>query len=98
MSQTDLDALLRRAATEPHAVGELFALYRERLKCLIQLRLDRRLRGRLDPSDVLQEAFLEFADALPGYVPEPGVSFYVWLRCITSRKLHALHRQHLGTR
>jgi RNA polymerase sigma-70 factor, ECF subfamily len=65
---------------------------------MIQLRLDRRLQGRLDPSDVLQEAFLEYAQALPAYVKNPQTPFYLWLRCVTGRKLHALHRKHLGTR
>src|SRR5262249_44341915 len=51
-----------------------------------------------DPSDVLQEAFLEFAQALPTYVNNPQAPFYLWLRCITGRKLHEVHRQHLGTR
>jgi RNA polymerase sigma-70 factor (ECF subfamily) len=81
----DLRALLKRAAADdPAAVGEL--------------RLDHRLQGRLDASDVLQEAFLEYARSLPDYVKKPQAPFYLWLRCITGRKLHALHRRHLGTR
>ena len=64
---------------------------------MIRLRLDTRLRGRLDPSDVLQEVFLEFARALPEYVKKPDAPFYLWVRLITSRRLLALHREHLGT-
>src|SRR5262245_31819310 len=95
----DFENLLGRAAGDaPAAVGELFNLYRDRLRQMIRLRIDHRLQGRLDPSDVLQETFLEFATALPGYVKNPAAPFYVWLRCITSRKLITLHRQHLGTR
>jgi DNA-directed RNA polymerase specialized sigma24 family protein len=40
------------------ALLELFARHRDRLRRMIKLRLDRRLQGRLDPSDVLQEAYL----------------------------------------
>src|SRR5262245_7945795 len=101
MSENTLDLrdLLDRAAAADHAaLGELFGLHRDRLRHMIQLRLDHRLQGRLDPSDVLQEAFLEFAQALPAYVHNPEAPFYLWLRCITGRKLQALHRQHLGTR
>jgi RNA polymerase sigma-70 factor (ECF subfamily) len=95
----ELNHLLKRAAgQDPAAVGELFALHRNRLKRMVQLRLDHRLQGRIDASDVLQEAFLEFAQALPVYINNPQPPFYLWLRCITGRKLHALHRQHLGTR
>jgi RNA polymerase sigma-70 factor (ECF subfamily) len=103
MRMTEADDGLRQAfdraaAADPAAVGELFHRHRERLRRMIGLRLDHRLRGRLDPSDVLQEAFLEYARALPEYVKRPDVPFYLWLRCITGRKLHALHRKHLGTR
>lgn len=94
----DLDKLLEQAATaDPAAVGKLFHLHHDRLRRLIYLRLDHRLQGRLDPSDVLQEAFLEYARALPEYVKNPEAPFYLWLRCITGRKLRALHRKHLGT-
>ena len=95
----NLSELLERAAGEdPAADGELFRRHHDRLRRMIHLRLDQRLKGRLDPSDVLQEAFLEYARALPEYVKHPEAPFYLWLRCITARKLHALHRKHLATR
>ena len=95
----DLRELLERAgAAEPAAVGELFHRHSDRLRRMICLRIDHRLQGRLNPSDVLQEAFIEYARALPDYVNKPDAPFYLWLRLITGRKLHALHRQHLGTR
>jgi RNA polymerase sigma-70 factor (ECF subfamily) len=95
----DLGQLLQRAAAaDPTAMGELFDLHRDRLRRMIQIRLDHRLQGRLDPSDVLQEAYLEFAEALPTYVNQPDVPFYLWLRAITGHKLHTLHRRHLGAR
>src|SRR5262249_3710770 len=78
--------------------GELFHQHHDRLRRMIRLRMDHRLQGRLDPSDVLQEAYLEYASALPEYVKNPEAPFFLWLRCITGRKLHALHRKHLGTR
>jgi RNA polymerase sigma-70 factor (ECF subfamily) len=96
---SDLHALLARAAEDDAAaVGRLFELHRDRLRRLVHLRMDHRLRGRLDPSDVLQDAFLEYARSLPEYVKNPEAPFYLWLRCITGRKLQALHRRHLGTR
>lgn len=98
-SADDTMEMLKRAADpESAAVGELFDHHRDKLKRMIHLRMDHRLAGRLDASDVLQEAFIEYARSLPGYVMKPDVPFYVWLRCITGRKLLALHRQHLGTR
>lgn len=91
--------LLERVAKEDStAIGELFHLHRDRLRRMIHLRLDHRLQGRIDPSDVLQEAFLEYARALPIYVQKPDAPFFLWLRLIAGRKLQGLHRQHLGTR
>ena len=93
----DTGVLLQQAAQgDTHAPGTLFSRHRDRLRCMVQLRLDRRLQGRLDPSDVLQEAYLEFSRSLNHYLSNPALPFYLWLRMITGRKLHALHRRHLG--
>jgi RNA polymerase sigma-70 factor (ECF subfamily) len=93
-----LELLRRAGAGDPQALGELFGRHSDRLRRMVQLRLDRRLQGRIDPSDVLQEAFLEVARALADYLRNPAMPFFLWLRCLTGRKLQALHRRHLGTR
>ena len=96
---TTTDDLLRRAkAGDAAALGALFAHYRDRLRTMVRLRLDRRVVGRLDPSDVLQEAYLDVARRFPEYVAAPAVSFYVWLRALTGQRLIDLHRQHLGAK
>ncbi len=96
---TTIDDLLRRAkAGDTAALGVLFAHYRDRLRKMVRLRLDRRLTRRLDPSDVLQEAFLDVARRFPEYAAAPAVSFYVWLRTLTGQRLIDLHRQHLGAK
>lgn len=95
----DTRELLERAgAGDPQALGELFGRHSDRLRRMVQLRLDKRLQGRLDPSDVLQEAFLELSRALADYLRNPAMPFFLWLRCLTGRKLQALHRRHIGTR
>ncbi|NOX53656.1 MAG: sigma-70 family RNA polymerase sigma factor [Planctomycetes bacterium] len=89
--------LLSRAGQgDPHALNELFSRYRGRLKRAIQLRLNPRLTGRVDDSDVLQEAYLEVARHLPEYLQSPTMPFYLWLRHIAMQKLVAAHREHLG--
>jgi RNA polymerase sigma-70 factor (ECF subfamily) len=89
--------LLRRAgAGDREAVNKLFSRYRDRLRAMVRLRLNRRLQGRVDPSDVLQEAFLEISKHFPDYVRQPTMPFFLWLRHITGQKLIAAHRQHLG--
>ena len=91
------DELLRRAgAGDPHALAELFARYRGRLRRMVRLRLDRRLRGRVDPSDVLQEAQVEILRRVAEYAADPRLPPFLWLRLITGQLLSALHRRQLG--
>src|SRR4051795_8098612 len=94
----ELTQLLQRAAGgDPQAAHDLFARYRDRLKRMVHLRLSRRLQGRVDDSDVLQEAYLEVARRLDEYLREPKLPFFLWLRHLTALKLAEVHRRHLGT-
>jgi RNA polymerase sigma-70 factor (ECF subfamily) len=78
------------------ALVELFARHRGRLRRMVQLRLDRRLKGRIDPSDVLQEAHLEVARRGPEYVQRPPMPPFLWVRFLTAQRLLAVHRHHFG--
>src|SRR6266852_8108663 len=94
----ELTALLSRAAGgDPQAVQDLLALHRDRLKRMVHLRLSRRLQGRVDDSDVLQEAFLHISGRLHEYAADPKLPLYLWLRHMTGLKLAEVHRRHLGT-
>jgi RNA polymerase sigma-70 factor (ECF subfamily) len=94
----DLPELLQRAAGgDQQALLDLFARHRDRLKRMVRLRLSRRLQGRIDDSDVLQESFLEISKKLPEYVRQPNLPFFLWLRHMTGLKLAEVHRRHLGT-
>ena len=94
----DFDDLLGQAkAGDEQARAALFNRYREQLRRMVHLRLDRRLQGRLDASDVLQEAYLDFARRFPQY-DEGRIPFYLWLRQLTGQKLIDLHRHHLGAK
>src|SRR5262245_54227366 len=94
----DVTALLQQAAGgDEQAFQDLFARYRERLKRMVRLRLSRRLQGRVDDSDVLQEAYIEISKRLPEYALAPELPFFLWLRHMTGLKLIEIHRRHLGT-
>jgi RNA polymerase sigma-70 factor, ECF subfamily len=99
MSDSDENgALVRKAvAGDETALRELFGQYRDRLKRMVRLRLSRRLQGRIDDSDVLQESYLEVARRLGEYAENPGLPFFLWLRHMTGLKLTEVHRRHLGT-
>src|SRR4051812_43110130 len=74
----------------------LMSDHRARLRRMISLRMDRRLQGRVDPSDVIQESFIDAARRLPEYAKNPELPFFVWLRRLTGQRLMEQHRRHLG--
>ncbi len=90
--------MARAAAGDADAFAELFARHRDRLRQMVHLRLDRRLQGRLDPSDVLQEAYIDCARRFPEYAADRATPLFIWLRFLTGQKLIALHRRHLGAK
>ncbi|MHC4731972.1 MAG: sigma-70 family RNA polymerase sigma factor [Planctomycetota bacterium] len=90
--------LLQRAGQgDAQALDELFARHRDRLVRMVRLRLDRRLQGRIDASDVLQETHLEAWRRLADYLHEKDpMPFFLWLRFLAGQKVLELHRRHLG--
>jgi RNA polymerase sigma-70 factor (ECF subfamily) len=80
------------------ALADLFAQCRERLELTVRLRLDRRLQGRIDAADVLQDTYLEASKRYPRYSRQPDMPAFLWLRFLTLQTLAILHRKHLGTR
>lgn len=91
--QARIDDLRRGDA---QALGDLFSRHRERLRRMVEFRLNARLRGRISPSDVLQEAYIDALKRLPHFQKEPDVPFFIWLRSVTIQRLIDVHRQHLG--
>jgi RNA polymerase sigma-70 factor (ECF subfamily) len=92
-----LQLLERVRAGEAGAADQLFALHRPALSRFAELRLDRKLRQRVDPSDVVQEAQLEAYRRLPDYLarPEPRMPFRLWVRRIAYDRLLMLRRRHV---
>ena len=89
--------LLRRAAQGDQAAwGALLVRSRDRLRRMVALRLDRRLQGRVDPSDIIQEACIDASARLAEYARQPDMPFFLWLRFLTGQRLLRVHRQHLG--
>jgi RNA polymerase sigma-70 factor (ECF subfamily) len=93
----DLDEILDRLPDEA-AVERLFEHCHERLRRMVQFRMDRRLQGRIDASDVLQEAFLEAAQRIEEFRRNRPMPVFLWLRFLVAERLTTLHRHHLGVR
>src|SRR5579872_1163031 len=95
-SEPDTDQLLEQAeAGDRAAVNQLLIRHRSRLRTMVRLRLDPRLAARVDPSDVVQEAFIEAHRRFDRYVRDRPLPFYPWLRQLAWDRLVHLHHRHL---
>jgi RNA polymerase sigma-70 factor (ECF subfamily) len=95
----DIDGLMDRLKRDdPGALAELFSRHRDQLRRMVALRLDHRLNGRVSPSDVLQEAYIDALRRVGHYLAKPDMPFFGWLRLIVGQRLVDVHRQHLGAR
>jgi RNA polymerase sigma-70 factor (ECF subfamily) len=97
-SEHTLRLIERARAGEADALNEIFARHRDRLRRMVQVRLDWRLQARIDASDVIQEAYLEVATRLDEYLKEPRLPLFLWLRLVVGERLLKLQRHHLGAR
>src|SRR5262245_48783059 len=87
--------LARLQGDDDAAFGPLFEGQRDRLRRMVQFRLDPRLFGRVDPDDVVQEVFLDAQQRLYAFRADPQ-SLPFWLRLVAQQTLIDLHRRHLG--
>jgi RNA polymerase sigma-70 factor, ECF subfamily len=88
----------RLRAGDRRALADLFQQHRDRLRRMVELRMDSRLQGRIDASDVLQDGFLDLAKRVDNYLSDPGLPVFLWLRLVVSDRLAMIHRRHLGTK
>ncbi|MEZ6095870.1 MAG: sigma-70 family RNA polymerase sigma factor [Pirellulaceae bacterium] len=100
-SQSKIDELgmLKRAASQgdASALNEVLMKYRDGLVRMVQIRMNDRLKGRLDASDVIQDTFVEANRALADFLANPVMPVNLWLRHLAGQKLIQAHRTHLGS-
>lgn len=92
--QPEIIEKLRESREE--ALAEMYSLVRERLRRVIDFRLDYRLGGRVSQSDVLQDTYVRAAQRIDSYLQKPEMPFFVWLRLEANQRLHEIHRFHFG--
>jgi RNA polymerase sigma-70 factor (ECF subfamily) len=81
---------------DSRVLPELFQSYRPRLRDMVRIRIGAQLASRIDPSDVLQEAFIDAQRRVGEYMKHPEVSFFIWLRGMVWNRLRKLQRRHIG--
>src|SRR5438876_3140589 len=96
-SSETVHLIQRSKAGDSQALNELFIRHRDRLCRMVEMRLDHRLKARIDASDVIQDAYVEVVERLEEYLRDPKLPFFLWLRLVVGERLLKLHRHHLGT-
>ncbi len=79
------------------ARGELLEHYRDYLTLLARLEIGRKLQGKADPADLVQETFLEAHRCFVRFQGSTEAEFLAWLRQILAHRLAKLLRRYLGT-
>ncbi len=92
--QDDSEILKRLLANGAGELPKLFDRLRPSLKSMIGVRLDPRLKPRVDESDIVQETYLRAASSLGTYLESPNVHPVVWLRLIAKHLVAETHRRH----
>jgi RNA polymerase sigma-70 factor (ECF subfamily) len=87
--------LAQVGAGDRQALERLLALHRDFLRKAVEPRLDRKMRGRVDASDVVQEAQLEAARRIDEYLQRRPMPFHVWLQKTAYENLLRIRRQHV---
>lgn len=90
-------ALLASARTDPAAVGALFERHRPYLMLLARIQIGRRLRGKADAADVVQETFLDACRQFPSFRGDSAEVFTAWLRHLLAGQIAALVRRYCHT-
>ena len=92
----ETEELLERAFRgDQQATGQLLTRYRSRLRQMVMVRMDPRLKSRIDPSDVVQEALMDASRMLPEYLRDRPLPYYPWLRQVAWQRLYDLHVRHV---
>src|SRR5438132_3541638 len=91
------EELLRRArAGSASALGELLELYRNYLELLARMQIGRRLQGKVDAADLVQETFLAAHRDFAQFRGTTEAEFVTWLRQILGCNLIDLVRRYWG--
>lgn len=92
------ELVLAAAAGDTSATNALLERHRAALRRLVHFRLDRRITGRVDASDVVQDVLLEANKRLQDYITDPKLPFHLWLRQLAQDRMIDLHRRHHAQR
>lgn len=80
------------------ATGRLLRAYGEYLKLLARVQIGRRLQGKVDPSDLVQETFLDAHRQMPNFKGGTEAELLAWLRRIMAGQVAMTVRRFVGAK
>jgi RNA polymerase sigma-70 factor (ECF subfamily) len=86
-----------RAGNDP-ALGHLLESYNSYLTLLARVQIGRRVQGKVDAGDIVQETFLEAHRQFPNFRGGSEGELTAWLRRILAGQLALTLRRYLGTK
>ena len=87
--------LIRQLRASEQGRIEFFIRMRPELKRLVDLRMNRKLASRIDASDVVQEAYVQYMKSIDAYLESPAKPPRTWIRHLARDALARLRRFHL---
>ena len=96
--ESDAEHLLRRCRDgDDAAFGELLQVFRSYLTLLARLQVGVKLQGKADPSDLVQETFLQAHRSFGQFRGTTEQELLGWLRQILASRVAKMVRHYLGT-
>ena len=90
------DLIDQLATGDDTRVNELLDRHRDYLKRLLEVRMERPLRQRVDPSDVIQETLIVANQRLGDFLDRRPTTFRLWLRRKALERLIEHRRKHFA--
>jgi RNA polymerase sigma-70 factor (ECF subfamily) len=91
------ELLLGAKNGDADAVNRLIERHRGAVLRMVQMRLDQKIRRRVDVSDVVQDVMIDASRRLQDYIANPVMPFHLWLRHIAKDRIIDAHRRHRGS-
>ena len=88
------ELLMGVKAGDEDAVNGLLDRHRDAVRRLVQMRLDQKIRQRVDVSDVVQDVLVSAHRRLQDYLKAPAMPFHLWIRQIAKDRIIDAHRRH----
>ncbi|QDV26106.1 sigma-70 family RNA polymerase sigma factor [Aureliella helgolandensis] len=88
------ELLLQAQGGNSQAIEQLLTRHRDSLRRMVDLRLDQKIKRRVDVSDVVQDVLIEANRRLQAYMLDPVMPFHLWIRQIAKDRIIDAHRRH----